>query len=514
MSSLELRKNVAKIKVLDELNVVVIGLDRNHYETLYNEFGLMAKGYFFNPNYKRGKWDGKKRFFSRNGKTSIHLLPDIIPMLKAMDYKIELIDQRKMGDYSVPLIDENLFEGFTWPDGNSVELGEHQVNGVNSLFENGAGILLAATGAGKSLCTAAILKQYNDHLDARCLVIVPTKDLINQTSSDIAYFDIEVGRFFGDVKEPNKKNVVSTWQSLQNTPKLMTMFDVVVIDECHGAKSSVLKNMLLEYGSNAKAIYGVTGTLPKDKDEAMEVRYVLGDVVYTVPAKELIDKGWLANLKLKTWTLVEDLTPEWNFFKEKSPELAAQTNYKSFKKNFFPEYAAEKAYLHKNKKRVQFIADLISTTVAETGNAFVLVNSVPFGKKLSKEIEGSIFVHGADDSEVRKQIYATFDENDDVVVIATAQLASTGLNIKRIFNLFLIDPGKSFIQIIQSIGRGLRRAKDKDSVTVYDISSDLKYGDRHSKERKKYYKEQSYAYTDNKVEYQKVIDNENDIVVY
>lgn len=514
MSSLELRKNVAKIKILDELNVVVIGLDRNHYETLYNEFGLMAKGYFFNPNYKRGKWDGKKRFFSRNGKTSIHLLADIVPMLKAMDYKIELIDQRKIGEYSVPLIDDQYFADFTDDDGDPIILGEHQVNGINTLFENSGGVLLAATGAGKSIICAAIVNQYNYHLDARCLVIVPTKDLINQTSADIAMFDIEVGKFYGDAKEPNKKNVVSTWQSLQNTPKLMTMFDVIIIDECHGAKSSVLKNMLLEYGSEAKAIFGVTGTLPKEKDEAMEVRYVLGDVVYTVPARELIDKGWLAKLKLKTWTLVEDLTPEWNFFKEKSPELAEQTNYKSFKRDFFPEYAGEKSYLHKNKARVQFIADLIATSVTESGNAFVLVNSVPFGKKLANEIEGAIFVHGADDSEVRKQIYATFDENDDVVVIATAQLASTGLNIKRIFNLFLIDPGKSFIQIIQSIGRGLRKAKDKDSVTVYDISSDLKYGDRHSKERKKYYKEQAYAYTDNKIEYQKIIDNENDIVVY
>ena len=65
-----------------------------------------------------------------------------------------------------------------------------------------------------------------------------------------------------------------------------------------------------------------------------------------------------------------------------------------------------------------------------------------------------------------------FAEHNDVVVVSTFQLASTGLNIKRIFNLFLVDAGKSFIQIIQSIGRGLRKAKDKDRVRVYDVCND------------------------------------------
>ena len=506
-------KPVATIKILDEISVVVVGLDRRHYEVFYDKFGIYTKGYIFKPQYKTGRWDGKDRFFSKNGKTSINLLPDIIPDLKSLGYTIKVIDDRSPADITIPEIDENYFSAFNDDDGNPIILGEHQVNGVNALTSNGGGILLAGTGAGKSIAAAALVDLYNQK-NFRCLIIVPNKDLINQTSSDIAKFEIPVGRYYGDVKEPNVQNVVSTWQSLQNNPQLIANFHVIIVDECHGVQGKVLKNMILEHGNQALIRFGLTGTLPKDPAEAMSVMYVLGDVQYEVPAHQLIDKGWLAKLDLFLYPLVEDLTPEWNYFKSKKPAEAAQTTYKKWKKEFFPDYPSEKTYLQKSKPRIEFIASMVEQAVSETGNAFVLVNNIPFGKKLADSIENAYFVYGQDESEVRKKIYALFAEHNDVVVVSTFQLASTGLNIKRIFNLFLVDAGKSFIQIIQSIGRGLRKAKDKDRVRVYDVCNDLKFGQKHMKEREKYYKEQKYAYKKKEIEYAKLFDIPDDSIVY
>jgi len=512
--SLSERKPLATIKILDELNAVVIGLERVHYEHFYNALGFFTKGYIFKPQYKTGRWDGKARFFNKNGKTSINLLPYIIPDLKNMGYKIKLIDQRSPANTTVPEIDDTYFSKFMDDEGQPIILGEHQVNGVNALTTNGGGILLAGTGAGKSIAAAALVDLYNRNTNFRCLIIVPNKDLINQTTADIAKFDIAVGKYYGDVKEPNVQNVVSTWQSLQNNPQLMGMFQVIIVDECHGAAANVLKQMILDYGNEAVVRIGLTGTLPKEPAEAMCITYVLGDVVYEVPARELIDKGWLAKLRLRVYNLVEDLVPEWNFYKQAKPEEAAKTKYATFKKEFFPDYPSEKTYLQKNKKRIEFIANVVETATKDSGNSFVLVNGIPFGKKLADSIENAYFVYGQDETEVRKKIYELFAKYDDVVVVSTYQLASTGLNIKRIFNLFLVDAGKSFIQIIQSIGRGLRKAKDKDSVNVYDIHGDLKFGQKHIKERKKFYKEQKYNYTEHDVEYSKMFDNEDDTVVY
>ena len=135
------------------------------------------------------------------------------------------------------------------------------------------------------------------------------------------------------------------------------------------------------------------------------------------------------------------------------------------------------------------MADLVIDRQAVYGNTLVLVNSVDFGKKLAQQIKGAVFLHGDDDTKVRKEFYDTFAVRDDVIVIATYGIASTGLSINRIFNLVLIDVGKSFTRVIQSIGRSLRKSPDKDCAHVVDVYSNLTWGKQHFGTRKKYYKE-------------------------
>ena len=103
----------------------------------------------------------------------------------------------------------------------------------------------------------------------------------------------------------------------------------------------------------------------------------------------------------------------------------------------------------------------------------------------------------------RKDQYEEIGEADNKVLIATYGVASVGINIPRIFNLILIEPGKSFIRVIQSIGRGIRKAKDKDFVQIWDITSTCKFAKRHLTQRKKFYKEANYPFTVEKVDYTK-----------
>ena len=62
----------------------------------------------------------------------------------------------------------------------------------------------------------------------------------------------------------------------------------------------------------------------------------------------------------------------------------------------------------------------------------------------------------------------------------------------------MIDSGKSFIRVIQTIGRGLRKAEDKDEVNVYDVYSNLYFAERHMRERLGFYKDENHA-IDNKL---------------
>ena len=142
-------------------------------------------------------------------------------------------------------------------------------------------------------------------------------------------------------------------------------------------------------------------------------------------------------------------------------------------------------------------------SVAETGNTLILVDRIETGNLLQEQLgERAVFVSGKDKSTKRKEQYDEVAISDDKIIIATYGIAAVGLNIPRIFNLVLIEPGKSFVRVIQSIGRGIRRAEDKDFVQIWDVTSTCKFSKRHLTKRKQFYKEANYPFTVEKADWQ------------
>ena len=137
-------------------------------------------------------------------------------------------------------------------------------------------------------------------------------------------------------------------------------------------------------------------------------------------------------------------------------------------------------------------------------DTLVLVNRIDTGKAIINQVPDSVFIHGDVKSKDRKSEYDEIKTSDNKIIVATYGVAAVGLNIPRIFNLILIEPGKSFTRVIQSIGRGIRKAKDKDFVQIWDITSTCKYAKRHLTERKKFYKEAKYPFTQEKLDWMKI----------
>ena len=116
--------------------------------------------------------------------------------------------------------------------------------------------------------------------------------------------------------------------------------------------------------------------------------------------------------------------------------------------------------------------------------------------------ERAVFVSGATKGADRQDHYDEVANVDDKIIVATYGVAAVGINIPRIFNLVLVEPGKSFVRVIQSIGRGIRKAEDKDFVQIWDVTSTCKFAKRHLTKRKAYYKEANYPFTQEKLEWQ------------
>ena len=108
--------------------------------------------------------------------------------------------------------------------------------------------------------------------------------------------------------------------------------------------------------------------------------------------------------------------------------------------------------------------------------------------------------YGGVKGEVRDQIRSIVEKEDNALIVASYGTFSTGVNIKRIDNIVFAAPSKSKIRVLQSIGRGLRLAEDKNSIRLYDVVDDLRYKKwnnfvlRHYTERLKIYNDEQFDY--------------------
>lgn len=462
---------VCHITIRDEVFCYITGLAPTDNDFLWQKYGIFKDGYFWSPKYKLGSWDGKIRFYEKTGKTYLRLLDEIIPFIVDSGYEVVLSDKRSTLVPDIPRIDEEWFarKGCTFK-GEPVMIRPYQVEAINELAAHQDGFVIAGTGAGKSLMCAGLCDLFTE-TELRTITIVPSSDLITQTQEWYEICHLDVGVYSGSIKDIHHKHVVATWESIQNNLKLMHDFDVFIWDEAHGAAAAVAGKIIKDYAKHMAFRFGCTGTFPKPQVDQLTLNTAIGPIRKVITARWLIDNGYLAKL------LIEPIEIHETYIEEE-----------------FPDYAAERAFITKSEKRLDIIADLIIDHAEVYGNTFVLVSNIKFGEKLQSRIKDSVFMYGGTDNAERKEHYNEYDDSDGLIKIATFGIAKQGISIDRIYCLFMIDTGKSFITTIQSIGRSLRLAKDKDSVHVVDIHSSLKWSRKHFRERIKWFRENEYAY--------------------
>jgi superfamily II DNA or RNA helicase len=362
-------------------------------------------------------------------------------------------------------------------------LRDYQYEAVNKFLENPQCLQEIATGAGKTITTATLSNCCEKY--GRTIIIVPNKSLVEQTEEDFINLGLNVGVYYGDRKELNRTHTICTWQSLnvldkksKDDTEVMTLKEffegvvAVIVDEVHQAKAEVLKNILTRDLASCPIRWGLTGTVPKEKFEFQSIYASLGPVINRISAHDLQQKDVLAQCHVNIVQTIE--------IKE------------------FRSYPEELKYLTTDTDRIDWLADKIKN-ISATGNTLVLIDRIETGKMLIERIPTADFVSGAVKSKDRKETYDEIKTADNNIIVATYGVAAVGINIPRIFNLVLMEPGKSFVRVIQSIGRGVRKAEDKDFVQIWDITGGTKYAKRHLTERKKFYKDAKYPFNLTKV---------------
>tara|TARA_E500000178_G_scaffold333295_1_gene368038 strand:- start:2834 stop:4297 length:1464 start_codon:yes stop_codon:yes gene_type:complete len=482
-----------KLIIEDEVNIKLEGLEVDVRRKLANALKFEVPYAKYMPQYKLGRWDGKVAFFGIGGTGYVNHLNIVSDVLAKNNVQIVDIEDRRIPvQLNFQQITERYWadQGVHWPKGHPAEgeeiiLRDYQVEAINNFLKHPQSLQEIATGAGKTITTATLSHISEPY--GRSLIIVPNKSLVTQTEEDYINCGLDVGVYFGDRKQLGKTHTICTWQSLNILDKkhkdgsavlsLAEFLDgvsTIIVDEVHQAKAEVLKNLLTRNLKNAPIRWGLTGTVPKEKFEFESIHASLGPVIGNITAKELQDKGVLSQCHVNICQLIDTVAHR--------------------------DYQSELKYLVTDDARLDYIGTLLNK-VKQTGNTLILVDRISAGEKLQELIPGSVFVKGDVKLKDRKEAYDEINEGTNHVVIATYGVAAVGINIPRIFNLVLIEPGKSFVRVIQSIGRGVRKAKDKDFVQIWDLTSTCKFAKRHLTQRKKFYKEAQYPFTIEKIDW-------------
>jgi len=480
------KKNEIYIKIEAEPHI---------HQELFDYFTFEVPGAKFMPQYRNKYWDGKIHLYSNHtGEIYAGLLDKVVSWAKKSDYKVEFKHNKFYGD---PFEEnENISKEGIKDYINSIckySPRDYQIDGVYDALKYNRKLLISPTGSGKSLMIYSLVRYYADK-GLNTLIIVPTTSLVSQIYKDFEDYGWDVNEhchqiYSGKEKQTDKSVTISTWQSLYKMDrKFFSAFDVVIIDECHLARSKSITGIMTKM-DGTKYRYGFTGTLDGSQTHKWVLEGLFGPSYKVTQTKELIEKGHLSKLDIKVLLLKHD------------PQR-------------FDEYEDEIQYLINHEKRNKFIKNL---TLDLKGNSLVLFNRVEtHGQPLYELINSSasderkiFFVHGGVDAEEREKVREITEKEDNAIIVASYGTFSTGINIKNLQNVIFASPSKSRVRNLQSIGRVLRTSESKTKAILYDIADDTTYKSKknytlnHLVERIRIYNEEKFNYEIIQIDFKK-----------
>jgi len=286
--------------------------------------------------------------------------------------------------------------------------------------------------------------------------------------------------------------------------------DDILVSNCHGAKSYEV-NKIGKRCINADYRFGFTGTLSDSKIDNMNIQAVLGEKIFDLKPKELIEKGVLSNVLIANIILKY---PE-NICLEFKPKVFMINGKKTIiRKSYIEEldYLYEK-YEHRNK-----ILKWIFSKIKDGENSLILVRKIEHLKKVEEFLINNLekgkykifVVYGETKAAERERIRKLMESESNMIIVSNFAVFKMGINIKKLMNVVLYSSLKSDISIPQAIGRSLRAHSEKVKAVIWDVVDDLRikkfknYCFVHFLRRLELYKKYNFDYITKELEINKI----------
>lgn len=480
------------IEKLDEAYVRVYSDEMSVEAELVDFFTYDFPNAKFTPKYKARIWDGKVRLYCPFKKTLYKGLVDYVKKFcESENYELEILFEENLNNYSNDNIKEFTDKLNVYSKNEKIEVRDYQIDAITKAINNNRISLLSPTSSGKSLIIYSLVRW---HLlnDRKILLITPTTGLVEQMYSDFQDYsshnkwsvENNCQRLYSGFPKKFESNVlISTWQSIYTLPKSwFKQFDVIIGDEMHGFKSKSLVDIMCKL-DNVKYRIGTTGTLDNKKIHNLVLEGVFGRIYTVTTTKELMDQGSVVNLKIKS--IIVNYPDE---VRKQASKL---------------KYQDEIKFLVTNESRNNFISKLALNCKGNTLVLFQFVDNhgIPLYERIKSlvgEKRNVYIIHGKIKTVDRERIRKLVEHDEDAIIVASYQTLSTGTNIPSIENIIFASPSKSKIRNLQSIGRGLRLRKGKNSCNLYDLTDNLSWKSKknttleHGVERMKIYNQEQF----------------------
>ena len=454
---------------------------------LRDRFTFEVESKKFMPQYRSRHWNGEIHLYNMKTKRIyVGLLDKIIAFCENAGYTYQFENNKYYGPpFEVnDFVSQGGVKDYMKSIAPDISPRDYQVDAVYEALRYNRKLLISPTASGKSFMIYSVVR-YHVARGNRILLVVPTTSLVEQMYKDFKDYgwdsENHCHRIYAGRERVNTNEVtITTWQSVYQLDRtFFEEYDVIIGDEAHLFKSKSLVG-IMDKLHHAKYRYGFTGTLDGTQTHKWVLEGLFGPSYKVTGTKKLIDEGHLASLDIQCLVL-------------------------KYKPKKFDTYEDEIQHLISHEMRNKFITNL---SCDMKGNTLVLFSRVEsHGAILYEMINNKVsegrkvfFIHGGVGAEDREKVRSITELQQDAIIVASYGTFSTGINIKNLHNVIFASPSKSRIRNLQSIGRVLRKGKDKVSAKLYDIADDFTIRSRknytlnHFIERIKIYVSEQFNY--------------------
>ena len=473
------------VQKLNEVHLILKCEPHVDYE-LRDYFTFEVPNAKFMPQYRGRNWNGEIHLYDlRSKRLYIGLLDKLISFCERREYTYEFLDNKYYGlpfEVNEMISEEGLKDYYS--SITKIKPRDYQVRGVCDALKHNRKLLISPTASGKSLMIYGVVRYYVS-TKQKILLVVPTTSLVEQMYKDFYDYGWDAESYCHRIYSGREKTnefpvTITTWQSIYKLERSFFVdFDVIIGDEAHLFKSKSLISIMTKL-DNAKYRFGFTGTLDGTQTHKWVLEGLFGPAYKVTKTDELMQKGHLAKLDI-TCIVLKHPPKKFEIFEDEVQYIITHDQRNNFIKNLVVDLKGNTLVLF---QRVETHGLPLYELIND--------NTVP-GRKV-------FFVHGGVGTEERETVREIVERENNAIIVASYGVFSTGINIRNLNNVVFASPSKSRIRNLQSIGRVLRRSKDKTKAMLYDISDDCTHNSQknytlnHLIERIKIYNEEKFNY--------------------